>query len=113
MTPFATTLAPWQACDVWSSLEDALQGRASHGHEAEIYAYRLLPSLPTAESATHNRAFGATETGRRAMDEAARLAFAELRTLVEAFAEAREVVCVIDPYEPFLHRVKVRVEARR
>lgn len=35
-----------QACTVWNDLRDAMEGKASHGNEAEIYAYRLMPNTP-------------------------------------------------------------------
>jgi hypothetical protein len=36
-----------QACTVWNDLRDAMEGKASHRNEAEIYAYRLMPNIPT------------------------------------------------------------------
>lgn len=35
-----------QACLLWDKLRDARDGKASHGHEAEIYAYTLMESYP-------------------------------------------------------------------
>lgn len=36
-----------QACRLWDELRDAMDGKASHGHEAEIYAYTIMPSIPS------------------------------------------------------------------
>lgn len=36
-----------QACKIWDDLRDAMEGKASHGHTAEIYAYRLMPCVPS------------------------------------------------------------------
>lgn len=36
-----------QACTVWNDLRDAMEGKASHGNVAEIYAYRLMPNIPS------------------------------------------------------------------
>jgi len=38
-----------QACILWDALRDAMEGKASHGFEAEIYAYTLMPSIPSME----------------------------------------------------------------
>ena len=35
-----------QACMIWDDLRDAMDGKASHGHKAEIYAFRLMPHRP-------------------------------------------------------------------
>jgi hypothetical protein len=45
-----------QACTLWDNFRDAMEGKASHGYEAEIYAYTLMPSLPSLnmESINHN-----------------------------------------------------------
>jgi hypothetical protein len=36
-----------QACILWDALRDAMIGKASHGFETEIYAYTLMPSIPS------------------------------------------------------------------
>ncbi len=36
-----------QAVEIWDDLRDAMEGKASHGYDAEIYAYRLLPHNPS------------------------------------------------------------------
>lgn len=36
-----------QALSVYSDLIRAMNGEASHGTDVEIYAYRLLPNMPT------------------------------------------------------------------
>lgn len=36
-----------QACTLWDELRNAMEGKASHGFEAEIYAYTLMPSIPS------------------------------------------------------------------
>jgi len=48
-----------QACILWDALRDAMEGKASHGFEAEIYAYTIMPSIPSLEmgSIKHDKDF--------------------------------------------------------
>ena len=115
MKPFATTLAPWQVARLWADLEDAYQGRASHGDTAEVYAYRMLPYDPTFASAlTRTR----TTSDEEAIRDNAKLARDALVSVARAFEEHRECkvfvqganldVFVTGP--GFTHRVPVRVQ---
>lgn len=119
MTPFAVHCAPWQAVAVWDQLRDALAGHASHGSEAEVYAYLLGYECPIADKADVEK------FSRDARNERAASAAADLVAICEAFAEAQEVVVLLGPRNGwslprlwlaevggFGHRVLVRVERR-
>ena len=118
LTPFATTISPWQACALWATLEDALAGRASHGHTAEVYAYTLLPWDPSVVEGIRRGADSAGTIFEEPQHIAAGMARDALVSVAEAFARARECVVVIEGRLPdtwggtsmgFLHRVKVEV----
>lgn len=116
MTPFATTLAPWQVAQLWADFEDAYAGRCSYGSDTfECYAYRLLPYDPLLASAlARTRTPGDEETIR----DNAKLARDALVSVARAFEEHRECkvfvqganldVFVTGP--GFTHRVPVRVQ---
>lgn len=116
MTPFATTLAPWQVAQLWADLEDAYHGRASHGDTAEVYAYRLLPYDPSLAAAlTRTRHAGDEECIR----DNAGLARDALVAVGRAFETRRNVKLEIDGYwtlgayaaaPGFTHRVHVQVK---
>ena len=109
LSPFATTLAPWQAVALWATLEDALAGRASRGHTTEVYAYTLVPLDPSVVEGILR--------GEEPQYEDAGIARDALASIVEAFERARACVVVIGRLPDtwggmsmgFLHRVKVEV----
>jgi hypothetical protein len=43
--------------DVWRDLTEAYHGKASHGYEAEIYAYKFIGHFPSAEHCGHQKAW--------------------------------------------------------
>lgn len=111
-----------QALSLWSSLIDAEYGKASHGYDAEIYAYRLMSRDPVAEGDAFARA--RSEAVPRMCSDAATeqrvQAARSLVAIVEHFETERNVSVRIDEHRPrfwldhygggFGHRVKVRVE---
>ena len=106
-----------QALSLWSDLIDAEYGRASHGHDAEIYAYRLMSRDPMAEVGEGG---GASRLSEDAVYEQRRQAAWSLVRIVEHFVDHRDARVAIDGHDPrewlavvgggFGHRVKVRVE---
>jgi len=101
-----------QALDVYTQLILAMDGKASHGYEAEIYAYKLLPNMPS-------ETFGKTGEFRNAYYKAA-LALCELCyhmkeewkveiTINEKQIEVWRSMCAMNQFV-FDHRVKVYVK---
>lgn len=115
MTPFATTLSPWQVAQLWADLEDAYVGCASHGNTTEVYAYRLLPYDPSLAAAlTRTR----TPDDEGCIRDNAILARDALVSVARAFEERRDckVFVIGTPLDVFAadngftHRVPVRVQ---
>lgn len=104
-----------QACQVYGDLIEALYGNASHGHEAEIYAYRLVGSSPTAENDNQS------ELGRAARIDMALDASQALTDLLMLFLQEYEDALVkIDgeryrggTVKPFDHRVHVSIRRKK
>jgi hypothetical protein len=104
-----------QALDVYTQLILAMDGKASHGYEAEIYAYKLLPNIPS-------ETFGTKAEFRNAYYKAA-LALCELcyymreewnvEILInEIQIEVWRSKCAMNQFV-FDHRVKVYVINKR
>lgn len=117
MTPFATTLSPWQVARLWADLEDAYHGKASHGDTAEVYAYRLLPLDPIFVSAS--QLLNPEGDYAESLRDNAGLARDALVAVGRAFESRRSVKLDIDGYwtleayavaPGFTHRVHVRVQ---
>lgn len=97
MTPWPSTLAHWQAVSIWSDLEDARIGLiAGNGHRTEIYAYRLLPSSPYAETAHRDSGVGTSPHGAATLLRASIQARDALVGLARQFEERRGVTVLID-----------------
>lgn len=120
MSPFATTLAPWQVAQLWADFEDAYAGRCSYGSDTfECYAYRVLPNDPSFNRAVAN---GASDVGDGifavAIRDNAKLARDALVSVARAFEGRREckVFVIGNPLDVFAtdngftHRVPVRVQ---
>ena len=121
MTSFAVHCAPWQACAIWDHLRDALAGHASHGSEAEVYAYLLGYQDPAAE----RQGAGVSLSGYDPRGERAVVVGRDLAAICDAFAAEHEVDVRLDSptgwalpqswltdVGGFEHRVLVRVERR-
>ncbi len=120
MTPFATTLTPWQVAQLWADLEDAYEGRCSYGSDTfECYAYRVLPNDPTFNAAMIG---GISDAGdgiyATALRDNAKMARDALVSVARAFEERRECIVLINEARPdrfatwagFTHRVQVQVK---
>lgn len=113
-----------QALSLWSDLLDAEYGQASHGRDAEVYAFRLMSRDPCAEGDAFARAKHDDPAPMYSEAAAAQRVRAarSLVALVEHFAAERSVSVLIDGEMPrawldhrgasFDHRVHVRVEGR-
>ena len=118
MTPFATTLAPWQVAQLWADLEDAYEGCASHGDTTEVYAYRLLPYDPMLNAAMGLRTPPTDGMYADALRDGAIMARDALVSVARAFEKRREckVFVIGTPLDAFAadngftHRVPVRVQ---
>lgn len=108
-----------QALDIWSELEQAYHGTNSFGgHDAEIYAYRLLRNNPTAHYAAEG-----SQTKLKAVKEDGLAAAWALYGLLMKFARDRDARILVGGRklgrwlvkEPFVHRchVTIRPPARR
>lgn len=112
------TISIAQALALWAELEDAFNGRNSHGSQtAEIYAHSLWPHSPSigkigAEAALSSPIIG--EYSKKIIDDGAKA----LVQLISIFASKRNCTVKIDDLspetwledkEPFLHRCHVKV----
>lgn len=110
------TLSLTQALSIWSDLEKAYSGEASHGDTTELYLYRFMPWQPSVATA---KAGAASGTGM--MAEACREAYdnanGALHDLLVMFQASRPCHVEIDGRElgewlkeaRFEHRVGVKV----
>lgn len=97
-----------QACTLWDELRNAMEGKASHGFEAEIYAYTLMPSIPSLEmkSINHNADY---IRAARSLVEMINL-FRERYPNVYAFIDGQDYHFWLEKVQAdFTHRVKVEI----
>lgn len=99
-----------QACNLWDKLRDAMEGKGSHGYETEIYAYTLMPYIPSIDMKSLSK-----ENNVYYINAAKSLV-----DIINLFHNKYPNVCIfIDGEEPsfwikeiqeqFIHRVKVEV----
>jgi hypothetical protein len=97
-----------QACILWDELRNAMEGKASHGFEAEIYAYMLMPSIPSlgTKSINHNADY---IRAARSLIELIDL-FRERYPNVYAFIDGQDYRFWLEKVqEDFNHKVKVEM----
>ena len=95
-----------QACILWDELKKAMEGKASHGFEAEIYAYTLMPSIPGLDKISINTDY---IRAARALVEMINL-FRERYTDTYAFIDGQDYHFWLEKvHANFVHRVKVEI----
>ena len=84
-----------QAINLWEELLNAMQGNASHGREAEIYAYTLMPSIPSLKMKSVDHSMCYVKAANSLLD------------LINLFKEKHNVLAFIDGQDPLLWKHKI------